>query len=48
MLFRLEMNLKLERLPGSRLGFLSKGVTRADLKQEEKEKIKYFEIGDRW
>src|SRR6218665_1160615 len=36
MLFRLEMGLKLERLPGSRLGFLSKGKTRADLKQNGK------------
>jgi len=30
MLFRLEM----ERLPGFKLAFLSKGVTRADLKQD--------------
>jgi len=30
------MDLKLERLPGSRLGFLSKGVTRPDLKQDGK------------
>src|SRR6218665_2475535 len=37
MLFRLEIGLKLERLPGSRLGFLSKGVTRADLKQDGKQ-----------
>ena len=37
MLFRLEMGRKLERLPGSRLGFLNKGITRADLKQDGKQ-----------
>src|SRR6218665_2036379 len=51
MLFRLEMGLRLERLPGSRLGFLSKGVTRADLKQDGKHhsaKDKLVKCAIRW
>ena len=36
MLLRLEIGLKFERLLESRLGFLSKGVTRADLKHDGK------------
>jgi len=51
MLFRLEMDLKLERLPGSRLGILSKGVTRADLKQDGKHssaKDKLAKCAIRW
>src|SRR6218665_1788729 len=51
MLFRLEMGLKLERLPGSRLGFLSKGVTRADMKQDGKHpsaKDKLAKYAIRW
>src|ERR1043165_8883127 len=37
MLLRLEIGLKLERLLVSRSGFLSKGVTKADLKHEGKQ-----------
>jgi len=51
MLFRLKMGLKLERLPGSRLGFLSKGVTRSDLKQDGKQssaKDKLAKCAIRW
>ena len=48
MLFRLEMGLKLERLPGSRLGFLSKGVTRADLKQDGKHPSAKDKLAIRW
>ena len=36
MLLRMEIGLKLERLLVSRSGFLSKGVTRADLKHDGK------------
>ena len=36
MLLRLEIGLKFERLLESRLGFLSKGVTRADLRHDGK------------
>jgi len=36
MLLRLEINLKVERLLVLRSGFLSKGVTRADLKNDGK------------
>ena len=36
MLLRLEIGLKFERLLESRPGFLSKGVTRADLKHDGK------------
>jgi len=36
MLFRFEIGLKLDRLLESRSGFLSKGVTKADLKHDGK------------
>jgi len=51
MLFRLETGTNLERLAGSRLGFLRKGVTRADFKPDRKHpsaKDKLAKCAIRW